>query len=522
MLKQPGNNSVESPPCAFIFMEKADGDSVVPTLDEAFLSALKVADPQGLTETRVYRGGILLARLAYKPEVITAKQRTQKKSANPGYLQIGTTEVADKDLYAILVGDFVETCLEQWNTIDAPRFWEQVAYNSLDATVVSSISEQVAMSIDGLLRKHPRYIGAVEPDLGNPLHLDLFVESMFKDAFIRDGRVFVRADFDGEYNGSFFGADAFSPGGEVVLPYEHFENSAPAPRFPDALSARGLVTDMRLRTRMALSTHQKLLSAMKRGVTLRQISVPFEWDLSQLPDAPEEVNVQARKLTEYLLNPEHENGNSKARFFEVELGITRDNWRFLHAQLVDGLAHVAYEEIRLSQYGIRFSAELSVKGLNDVCATIKTAWIVRSRERASLVTAFPGKRRDIVESQLTELYIVPSEIQGEARWQAIYDLADEAGRRAIAVCVPRPMIVEGNVYMDGECGLAFIVIKDGRRSFVRWLKKMNYGDRHWPSGWSISAPRNGQSAGSAKAYADAFVRVLRRNGIECYAETHLT
>ena len=89
-------------------------------------------------------------------------------------------------------------------------------------------------------------------------------------------------------------------------------------------------------------------------------------------------------------------------------------------------------------------------------------------------------------------------------------------------CVPKPVFVESQVYMEGDCGGALVVIGDGRRSFARWLRKKGLGHGHYPRGYSISAEQIGQSAESAKAYADAFARVLRRNGIECRSEIHLT
>lgn len=89
-------------------------------------------------------------------------------------------------------------------------------------------------------------------------------------------------------------------------------------------------------------------------------------------------------------------------------------------------------------------------------------------------------------------------------------------------CVPKPLVVESQVYMEGDCGGAFVIIKDGRASFARWLRKKGLGHRHYQRGYSISAEHIGQSAESAKAYADAFARVLRRNGIECSSEIYLT
>lgn len=509
-------------PCAFLFAAPLRDEEEGETLDEAFLTALKVADPHGQTDTRVYRGGLLLAQLSYKPSSIKAEPPTHRKPGSSVTFQTSRTECSDHALYAMLVGDFVETCLEQWNTLDPSTYWSYVAKRALDATFVPSLSVAVTEDMDKRLRSHPRFIGVVSPDLGNPLHRYLFVDMMFKDAFIRNGHVFVQGGFEGVYDGSFFGADTFSPAGMATLPYEEFEEKAPFAHLPDSLSARGLVTEMRMRKRMALDIHQKVMNALDHSRSLRNVGRPFEWDLLQLPDAPEEIQVQAKKLADYLLDPEHKDNRGKAKFFEQQLAITRKDWEYLHGQLIDGLGKVSYEDVRLDGHGVRFTAYLPVTGRNGATATIETGWIVRHGERASFVTAFPAKKDAALESQAIPPSVVSDNLEGDARWQAIYALAEQAGRKAMEECVPKPLVVESQVYMGGKCGGAFIVIEDGRTSFARWIKKKGRGHRHYQRGYSISAEQIGQSADSAKAYADAFARVLRRNGIECRAEICLT
>lgn len=508
-------------PCAFLFAASLQGKEEGETLDEAFLTALKAADPLGLTDTRVYRGGLLLARLSYKASSIEAKPRNRRKPGGSVSSQTSLTERSDRSLYAMLIGDFVETCFEQWNTLDLSTFWNYVAEGDLDATFVPSLSAAVAEEMDKRLQSHPRYIGAISPDLGNPLHRYLFVDVMFKDAFMRNGCVFVQAGFEGDYDGSFFGADTFSPGGMVTLPYEEFEEKAPSARVPDSLSVRGLVTEMRMRRRLVLDVHQKVMSALSQSRSLRDVDRRFEWDLLQLPDAPEECEVQAKKLTDYLLDPEHKDGGSKAQFFERQLSIVRNDWAYLHGQLIDGLRNVSFEDVRLDEHGVRFTAYLPVTGRNGATATIETGWIVRRGERASFVTAFPAKKDAALEARAIPTSVVPNDLEGDARWQAIFAVAEHAARKAMEECVPKPLVLESQVYMEGECGGAFVVIEDGRTSFARWLRKKGLGHRNFQRGYSIAAEQTGQSAESAKAYADTFARVLRRNGIKCRSEIYL-
>jgi hypothetical protein len=515
-------DSSETIPVAFLFIAPLSPDEAGEWLDEAFLRALKVADPDGTAETRVYRGGVLLAQLSYKTAAITAGPAKYRKPDSPVTSQTSRIEHSDRGLYATLVGDFVESCLERWHTVDRESFWEKVGRRSLDATFVPAIAPDIAARMDQELRSHPLYIGAASPDLGNPLHRYLFIEAMFKDAFLRGGRVYVEGGYLGTDDADFIGAEGFSPSGLGIVPYDQFDNAAPPLVLPAALSARGLVSKMRMERRMALDVHQKIMHDLSFSRSLRDLGREFEWDLSQLPDAPEEVNVQASKIADYLLNPGHEGNRGKAKFFEEHLGITKSEWTYLHGQLVDALGHVTYEDVRIDTYGVRFTANLPITGKNEETATIETGWIVRPGERASFVTAYPGKKNAELEEKASPPPQVSDSLKGYERWQALYDLAHAAGLVAMNVCVPKPLVVESQVYMEGACGGATIVLDDGRKSFARWLKKNGRGCGHYKSGYVISAEYIGQSAESAKAYADAFVRVLRRNGIGCRSEIYYT
>lgn len=233
--------------------------------------------------------------------------------------------------------------------------------------------------------------------------------------------------------------------------------------------------------------------------------------------------MQSRKLAGYLLNRDHAKGRSKAKFFERELGITSPDSDFLQSQLIDALRAAPLIDVRLDGHGIRFGALLPVKGRNGRTATIETAWIVRSGERASLVTAFPGVKDDDLELQAQSPALVPETLQGTARWQAIFDLASDVGKQAAAHCVPTPMkIAGGELIMDGECGGAYVVVPDARKGFARWLKTTGIGSRHHRSGVCVYAERRDQSADRATAYTEGFAKVLRRNGIEASVVRYLT
>ncbi len=514
--------SPETMNVAFLFVAPRKPEEEGEWLDVAFLRALKAADPDGTAETRICRGGVLLAGLSYKTTVVKAGPGRNRKPDTLVTYQTSRTEHSDRGLFATLVGDLVESCLERWHTVKGDSFWEKVGRRSLDAMFVPAVAPDIAERLDKELLSHPLYIGAVLPDLGNPLHRYLFVEAMFKDAFIRGGRIYVEGGYPGTDDADFVGAEEFCSSGLGIVPWDQFDHVAPPLTVPAAFSARGLVSKMRMERRMALDVHQKIIHDLSFSSSLRDLGREFEWDLSQLPDAPEEVNVQASKIAEYLLNPNHEDNRGKAKFFEEHLAITNSDWIYLHGQLVDALGHVTHEDVRIDNYGVRFTANLPVTGKNGETATIETGWIVRPGERASFVTAYPGEKNAELEEKASPPPLVSDSLKGDARWQALYDLAHAAGLEAMNASVPKPLVVENQVYTEGGCGGATVILDDGRKSFARWFKKNGHGRRHYRSGYVISAERIGQSAESAKAYADAFARVLRRNRIECRSEIYYT
>lgn len=115
-------DSPETMPVAFLFVAPLSPEGAGEWLDEAFLRALKVADPEGTVETRVYRGGVLLAQLSYKAAAIKAEPAKHRKPDSPVTSQTSRTEHSDRGLFATLVGDFAESCLERWHTVDRESF----------------------------------------------------------------------------------------------------------------------------------------------------------------------------------------------------------------------------------------------------------------------------------------------------------------------------------------------------------------------------------------------------------------
>lgn len=121
-------------------------------------------------------------------------------------------------------------------------------------------------------------------------------------------------------------------------------------------------------------------------------------------------------------------------------------------------------------------------------------------------------------------------------YRRIFEEAHSSGMSALKTKIPMPMIVGtpttplGNkidyskptyVVDGGMCGFAWIKLCDGRSSFSRWVVKTNRGRKSYEGGVKINVHTGGQSIEKKEAYAKAFVEVLRKNGIECYADSRL-
>jgi len=100
-----------------------------------------------------------------------------------------------------------------------------------------------------------------------------------------------------------------------------------------------------------------------------------------------------RKVRDYLLNPAHRVGHSKARFFGA-LGFTRARWPALYEVLLEVAIQDDATLGELTAYGQKYEVHAMITGPEGRGAFVWTVWIVLSDEDfPRLVTAFPGGPR---------------------------------------------------------------------------------------------------------------------------------
>lgn len=109
-------------------------------------------------------------------------------------------------------------------------------------------------------------------------------------------------------------------------------------------------------------------------------------------------------------------------------------------------------------------------------------------------------------------------------FEKLYEMAREEGLKAGREKHVEPVYltdgVRKYVLEDGLCGFASIHFL-GNTSFGRWAKNMGYARKHYEKGLCIFVSEFNQSYERKVAYASAFVKVLRENGIESWITERL-
>lgn len=480
--------------------------------DPAFLDALQRADPLGQSHSWLLRGDLLIAHLSGR--ISNVKSDGERSSHTKSY---------NAAALATTTFDFL-----QWASKPPSRFDMSVLQEALVNLHVAhcitavSLSLDVAQDIDQALLGSPFYLGMAAVDLGNPIMVALLMDYLIKDAGVSAGQVWLEADTEGMVHSLFEGAALFHPNGAGILPHGGLRGMFGS--FPTAaLSADGQEAVRRHEQKSRLTLQERVLAQLAASWDVTSHG-PFHFEALKA-GGHFEASVPPPKLTKYALNQNHPQGAGKAKFFNDVLAIREGDWRYLVAQLHEGMASAELTDISIKRwpdgYGVSFNAELSITGLNGRVANVFTNWIMRPDEEPSLSTIRPTDGDDRAGIDVSDL-MLPGHLRGDERWEMLYQKAVRAGMAAHDAAVPTPVFLRGyGGYADGACGHAWVNLPDARSSFARWLSKAKHGYKNYPRGLVISCPGKGQSHDRAKAYAQAFAKVLEYNGIACSTESRL-
>ena len=110
-----------------------------------------------------------------------------------------------------------------------------------------------------------------------------------------------------------------------------------------------------------------------------------------LPNASRAVVEQA-KIVEYLLNPAHRYGASKARFF-AQFGFRAEAWEVLAGALREHAQENEVTKVRETGFGPRYEVEGELTAPDGRRPRVCTVWQMDDGETAPrLITAYPLER----------------------------------------------------------------------------------------------------------------------------------
>ncbi|OCQ94657.1 hypothetical protein BCD67_04080 [Oscillatoriales cyanobacterium USR001] len=96
-----------------------------------------------------------------------------------------------------------------------------------------------------------------------------------------------------------------------------------------------------------------------------------------------------RKLRDYCLNPEHDDGKHKACLFSSILGMTADNAEELRQILLEVVKTQEVQMGRRDGFGQRYTVDFMLKW-QDKSATIRSGWIIEyNSDIPRLTTCYP-------------------------------------------------------------------------------------------------------------------------------------
>lgn len=108
----------------------------------------------------------------------------------------------------------------------------------------------------------------------------------------------------------------------------------------------------------------------------------------KLPNA-EKAIVPKEKITEYLLNPGHPVGRSKALFF-MRFGFAREAWEILASALMSHASENEVQNTGTTIYGTRYELHGPLLAPDGTVLNILTAWYINEgTDVPRLVTAYP-------------------------------------------------------------------------------------------------------------------------------------
>lgn len=106
----------------------------------------------------------------------------------------------------------------------------------------------------------------------------------------------------------------------------------------------------------------------------------------------ESTIIAPEKLYEYILNPFHPDGKSKAQFLQ-EIGYDQAHWQLLEKDLREQHLSIEADRGKESNYGQKYEIVAPLAGPNGKEHRIRSIWMIRHGENfARFITLIPEEK----------------------------------------------------------------------------------------------------------------------------------
>lgn len=511
------DETIERAPCVFLFDGQAEGvsDPALSMFTEKLLEAISVADPKGELVAELKGGLPLLSDFAAEIRgVSSAPNRSQYHQTH------------DMSLYRLLLWDMAEALSESAGAPHSRKILDVLRLGREECLALSDIPAHMRETCDKLLNACPGYVGCCCLDAGNPIQRRAFYEGLSRFALIKDGFLILERSFEGYLDFEPRGARAFRPNGLRVVPFGDELMTAPVFRMQKApMSERGALSVDRLKRKTRTTVEGRVFRALIGAFWSDRKGQGYSFEQAEAGRDILEAVLPDGKFTDYLFNRDHPKGKGKAGFIIDELGFDPKDWRYLAAQLYDGLMLSDPRDLVIQKwengYGARFNSLVAVTSRKGKRGVLRAGWLLEPGKLPKLSTALPDREGAGLVEPPPPAVLLPRDTRGDDWWGELYALAGDSGRQAAAAVLPTPMLLEDfEVIEEGQAGGAFVRVPDARSGFAHWLLKSGLAPQDDGSGAIVFANVTSQSLERAQSYAKAFARVLALNGIPSTVESY--
>ncbi|WP_109354760.1 DUF6883 domain-containing protein [Sphingorhabdus sp. EL138] len=470
---------------------------------------------------RLLRGGLLHHRYCYELTEI----ELSTKDDRVGKLGVSSSSQSyspSKDRLMSIICDLAETMAECGSSMPVEQIQNMLGKMNVWVVAIPDLTPDLRSQCEQALQAFGPFLGWVEVNWDNPIHHDLFAESLFRDMFVSGQGLYCQTDWpvgsiDWEDDEAMAAAYQ-SKNTAVLLSPEQFEAQAPPMPSMGTIDERGRLSVSRMVGEEP--HHREKVGRQLAGASSAAVGGFVNFKTTK-PDGGLEFTVPEQKLTAYLLNLDHPKGGAKAQFFKDKLDISKEDWRYLADQFCQAGQHAELYRLDVTGYGVMHGALALITGRNGQCAVVETGWKLGEDGPAQFITAYPG---DETEAAYLEPVVgrVPSlDCLPPQRWQQIHELAHSEGMKRAEAKQPTPMVLEkyGTIW-EGMCGFGWVFLPDARKPFPKWAleNKLGYPSR---PGVHISSKVITQSIDKNFSYAQGYAEVLKANGIDCEAQSRL-